>query len=79
MKAIVNTQNKTSAIFSASKGLAGVTWLPELPASHSKLPQQDDPYWYIACWKTVEAVLLYVILIAFSASLFFISIPKSRI
>ena len=28
-----------------------VTLLPNISDSHSKLPQQDDPYWNIACWE----------------------------
>ena len=47
--AIVNTQSKTALpIFSASNEPTWVTLLPKLSDSHLKLPQQGDPYWYIA-------------------------------
>ena len=50
VNAILNTSSKTvSAIFSASNKSTGIILLSYFPNSHSNIPQQGDPYCYIAC------------------------------
>ena len=49
VNAILNTESQTaSPIFSEFNQPTGVPLLTYLSDIHSKVPQQGDPYWYIA-------------------------------
>ena len=71
MNNVSNTLRKTASdIFSVSNRPTGVTLLPYLLDSYSKLPQQGDSIGSLHAEKICEAALLYIFTITLPEYLF---------